>query len=86
MKYKVTTNTIDITENTTIRPDKRFGGWLAVNTGTADATVDGYPLSPGDGLDMTHIRPEIVWGSAIAIVLQSGAKIRFTRLIYSELK
>lgn len=82
MKYKVTTDTQEITTNTTVRADGSFGGWLAVNTGTANATVDGYPLAPGEGLDMTHLHPTVIWGSNISIVLTSGAKVRLTRLMY----
>jgi len=86
MKYRVSTSTQEYTENTTIRPDGKFGGWLAVNTGTANATVDGYTLAPGEGLDYRMLRPNTIWNSTIAIVLTTGAKIRLTRLTYTEVK
>ena len=86
MKQRVTRNTQDYTSNTTVRPDGQFGGWLAINTGTADATVDGYPLAPGEGLDLTHLHPDAIWGSPIQIVLQPGAKIRMTTLLYKSIK
>ena len=84
MGYKVSTNTQDILTSTTIRPGK-FGGWLAVNTGTGDAIVDGYTLAPGEGLDYTHIHPDVIWDMPITINLQAaGSKVRLTRLMYKE--
>lgn len=85
MKYRVSTESRDILKNETIRPNK-YGGWMAVNTGTADATVDGYPLSPGDGLDLTHLSPDVIWDTPIQIVLSPGAKVRITRFLYTEVK
>lgn len=85
MKYKVSTESRDILKNETLRPGK-YGGWMAVNTGTADATVDGYPLAPGEGLDLTHLAPEVIWDTPIQVVLLSGAKVRITRFIYKEVK
>lgn len=85
MKYKVSTESRDIMKNETIRPGN-YGGWMAVNTGTADATVDGYPLAPGDGLDLTHLSPDVLWDTPIQIVLTPGAKIRLTRFLYKEVK
>ena len=79
--YKVTAKTQDILQNTTIRPDKS-GGWLAINTGTNTATVNGYPLAPGEGLDFTKLAPEVVWNSDITITLEKGGMIRLTRLQY----
>lgn len=75
----------DILTNTTIMP-QNYGGWLAVNTGTATAIVDGYELAPGEGLDFTAIPADVVWQSPIQVVLQTGAKVRMTRFLYSELK
>lgn len=80
--YNVTAKTQDILQNTTIRPDKS-GGWLAINTGTNTATVNGYPLAPGEGLDFTKLAPEVRWNSDITITLETGAKVRLTRLQYT---
>lgn len=80
--YNVTAKTQDILQNTTIRPDKS-GGWLAINTGTNTATVNGYPLAPGEGLDFTDLAPEVRWNSDITITLEPGAKVRLTRLQYT---
>lgn len=84
--YKLNTNTQLVTESTTIMPSK-FGGWLAVNTGTTGtATVDGYPLAPGDGLDFTHIHPDVIWNAPIKIVISAGSNIRLTRFVYTHSK
>lgn len=84
MGYKVSTNTQNYAENTTIRPDN-FGGWLAVNIGSANVSVDGYPLAPGEGLDMTHLAPDVRWDKPIQIVITAtGGMVRMTRLIYKQ--
>lgn len=58
---------------------------MAVNTGTAVAIVDGYELQPGDSIDYTTLRPEVIWDSPIMIDLSNtGSKIRITRLRYKE--
>lgn len=81
MRYKITPVIVDITENTTVSPEDKYGGWLAVNIGTADATVLGYPLAPGESLDYRHVlQPGDVWDSSITITVESGARIRLTRL------
>lgn len=82
-RYNVQAQTQDILESTTLMPNK-YGGWLAVNTGTADCTIDGYTLAPGDGLDYTHLPADVIWNSPIKIILPSGGSVRITRLIYSE--
>lgn len=83
--YKLNAKSQDILSNTTLMP-QNFGGWLCVNTGTANATVDGYTLAPGEGLDFTNIPAEVVWNTPIQIVLASGAKVRITRFLYSEVQ
>lgn len=86
MKYKVSSNSQDILTSVTIRP-KNFGGWLAVNTGTADAVVDGYTLAPGEGLNYTHLSPDVIWDMPIVINLTAtGSRVRLTRLLYREVK
>lgn len=83
--YKLNAKSQDILANTTLMP-QNFGGWIAVNTGTATAIVDGYELAPGEGLDFTNIPAEVVWNTPIQIVLASGAKVRITRFLYSEVQ
>ena len=79
---RVTPRILQIDSNTQIQPDK-FSGWLAINTGTAQATVNGYPLAPTEGLDFTSIDPNCIWGSPITIALQTGASVRITLLQYN---
>lgn len=81
--WKVNAKIETYTENATITPS-RFGGWLAMNTGTAVATVAGYDLAPGEGLDFTNLQPDVLWNTPITIVLQAGASVRVTRLQYSK--
>ena len=62
-------------------PEKRFGGWLAVNQGTAAAKVIGYEIQPGEGLDMRDSVPVgSTYGSPITIEIQPGSVVRITRL------
>ena len=85
-RIKCTPKVIDVTENTTLQPEN-YGGWLAVNTGTADVSVDGYTLSPGDGLDFTSLAPNVLWNKQIQIIiLAAGGKVRITRFIYTEVR
>ena len=85
-RIKCTPKTIDVAENTTLQPEN-YGGWLAVNTGTANVSIDGYVLEPGDGLDFTALDPRVLWNKQIQIViLAAGGKVRITRFIYSEAK
>lgn len=85
MAYKVSTEVQTISSNTTLRQG-RYGGWMAVNIGTGGCIVDGYPLAPGEGLDFTHLQPDVLWDKSIDIVCQPGGAIRVTRLIYKEVK
>lgn len=84
--YKVTTKTQDIITSQTIAPDTS-GGWLAINIGAESAIVNGYELMPGQGLDFTHLSPEVVWNSEISIQISSIAtsKVRLTRLYYTKI-
>lgn len=82
-KIKCTPKDIDVTENTTLQPEN-YGGWMAANIGTADAVVDGFPLSPGDGLDFTKLDPHVIWNKQIQITVNAGAKVRVRRLLYSN--
>lgn len=82
--YKATAQIKDYTTSESVDATK-FGGWLAVNTGTAEVSVNGYPLQPGDGLDFTHLHPEVVWGSPIQLqITNPGGRVRLTMLRYSN--
>lgn len=86
-RYKVSAQSLEITSNTTITPEARYGGWMCVNTGTAAAKVMGYPLQPGEGLNFKDAVPAgSIWDTPIQIVLELGATVRITRLQYKEIK
>lgn len=83
MTYQVTSQTLDITSSTTLRPEKKYGAWMAVNQGTNTATVMGYELQPGEGIDMLNAVPAgSYWNDNIRIVINPGALVRITRLQY----
>lgn len=87
MRYTVSATNIDITKNMTIRPEKIYGGWMCVNQGTAVATVMGYELQPGEGLNfLDAVAPGSSWDTPIQVVLSAGAKVRMTRLQYKEVE
>ena len=80
-RFNIVERTVNITESTTLMPEKKYGGWLAVNQGTAAAKVLGYELQPGEGIDMRDNVPAgSTYGSPIVIEIQPGAIIRITRL------
>ena len=81
--YRVSTEEVTYASNTTVRPGK-FGGWYAMNIGTANAKVNGYPIPPMCGLDFTHLHPEAVWAKPIEIIVEPGAQVRMTRFIYQQ--
>ena len=80
-KYTVSAQTKDITLSTTIMPEKKYGAWFCVNTGTAVAKVMGYPLQPSEGLDFLNAVPAgSSWDTPIQIEISTGAVVRITRL------
>ena len=86
-RYKVSQQTVDVTSDTTLKQEEKYGGWFAVNQGTTIATVMGYELQPGEGLDMRDACPiGCVWDSAIQIRPGAGGKVRVTRLQAREIK
>ena len=82
MRYNINITTVDYTASTTLMPEKNYGAWLAINTGTASAFVCGYELQPGEGLSsdsICQLLPGDVWKSPIQIIINTGAKIRISR-------
>lgn len=84
-KYTVKTRTDVVTENKTLTPNQ-YGGWLAVNTGTGNVTVDGVELQPGEGLDFTKLHPDVIWEENIKIVTGNvvGNRVTVIRMVYKE--
>ena len=75
-----------ITTNTRLT-DRKYGGWLAVNIGTAPCTVLGFTLNPSEGLDMRDVVPAGGhWTTPIDITVQPGGSIRLLRLITEPVK
>lgn len=80
MEYKVKDRAVDITESTTLMPEKKYGGWMAVNQGTAAAKVMGFELDPGEGINMLDSIPlGSQYDEPIKIEIQPGAVIRMIR-------
>lgn len=85
MRYKVTTRTETIRQNTKL-DDTKYGGWLCVNTGTAPVTVLGIELQPSEGLDFTSaLQPGDIWVKPIDITVQAGGELRLVRMIYQPI-
>lgn len=82
-KTIVTNRTETIRENITLSP-QGYSGYLAQNIGTANVTVDGFVLEPGEKLDFSSITAE--WQTAITITCQAGGAVRIIRFVYSERK
>lgn len=82
-KYKISSRSETIRENTTITPDG-FCGWLAQNIGDNRAEVNGFVLEPLDKLDFHDMQPDCEWITSIIITFENGeGKLRLTRLQYS---
>ena len=80
---RVSARTESFSASTTIRPQTGYGAWMCVNVGTAAATVMGFPLQPGEGLDLTSAVPAGArWDTDIQIDITPGAVIRIMRLQY----
>lgn len=81
MRYKITPVYENITENKTVMPEEKYGGWMAKNIGTANTTVEGYTLAPGEVLDYRkEVPPGCVWDAPIRITVESGGVVRMVRL------
>ena len=86
-KYTVSAQTKDYSASATIMPEKKYGAWFCVNTGTALAKVMGYPLQPNEGLNFLDAVPAgSSWDTPIQIEISAGAVVRITRLQCKEVK
>lgn len=81
--YNVKTRIEVVRQDTTFN-DKIYGGWLAVNTGTQNATVLQLPLAPGEKLDFTRLHPDVTWEQPIQILPGSGGEVTLIRLLYNQ--
>lgn len=80
---KISARTESFSTSTTITPQDGYGAWMCVNVGTAAATVMGFPLQPGEGLDLTKAVPAgVKWDTNIQIEITPGAIVRVMRLQY----
>ena len=86
-RFKCIARTVDISASTTLVHEDKYGAWMAVNIGTAAATVLGFPLQPGEGLDFTNAVPAgSTFATDIPIVINAGAVVRIMRMQYQEMK
>ena len=80
-KYKISAETRQITTNTTLLPENKYGGWMAVNQGATTAKVFGYELQPGEGIDFRDCVPvDAYWDTPIQIIPGTGGLVVITRL------
>ena len=83
MLYTTKLRAETITTNTRLN-DTKYGGWLAINIGTAEVSVYGVPLQPGEGLSsesIAHLNPGDLWQEPIDITVNTGGAVRFIRSI-----
>ena len=69
--------------------DKKYGSWLAVNTGTTVCKVYGIELQPGEGLSSQNIcqlRPGDLWQDPIEIEVTAPGSLRMLRTIATPIK
>ena len=85
MMWKAKTRIKVLTGNTTIY-DTDFSGWLAVNNGNTDVTINRVTVPPGKGLDYTNIRPYVLWDSPIQFIIPAGGEVVLQQLIYKDVK
>ena len=78
---KVSATTLDISNSTTLMPERKYGAWFCINTGTAAAKVMGYDILPGEGLNFLNaVSAGSSWDTPIQIIINPGAVVRITRL------
>lgn len=86
MSYKIKQRAETILSNVRLNDDK-YGGWKAINIGTAPVEVYGVHLQPGEGLDyMSSMQPGDLWQEPIDIVIQPGGAVRLLRLLCTPIK
>ena len=79
MKVQAVTQTY--TESTVL-PKDNYGGWMCANVGSIPASVMGYELQPGKGLDFLNVG-DAIWSTPISLDIPAGGAIRITRLRFS---
>lgn len=85
-KYGVNLRVETISSNARLN-DKKYGGWKAINIGTAAVTVYGVELQPGEGLDfMAGMLPNEIWQEPIEITVQPGGTVRLMRKLVTPIK
>lgn len=83
MGYQIKQRAETITANTRLT-DTKYCGWLALNIGTADVTVYGVTLAPGEGLSSQSIIQTTAadrWTEPIDITVQPGGAVRMLRTV-----
>ena len=83
--YGVKLRVETITANARLN-DNIYGGWKAINIGSAPVTVYGVELLPGEGLDfMAGMQPNEIWQEPIEITVQAGGAVRLMRKIVTPI-
>lgn len=78
---------VETIATTTRLTDEKYGGWMAVNTGSAACEVMGISLLPTEGISFLDAVPAgSYWTQPIDIVVNPGGQIRLVRMIYEEIK
>ena len=77
IQYEIKLRAETITTNTRLN-DNKFGGWKAINIGSAPVTVYDVELQPGEGLQF-DMQPSEVWKEPIEITVQPGGAVRLLR-------
>ena len=86
--YAIKQRAETITENTRLNENK-YGGWLAVNTGTTICKVYGIELQPGEGLSsqsICQLRPGDRWEEPIDIEVIAPGSIRMLRTLATPIR
>ena len=76
----------DVVTTPTTFNETAYSGWLAINSGSANATVLGVPLAPGERLDYHDLQPEVRFTSPIFIDPGTSGEVILLRTIYNESK
>ena len=86
--YSIKQRSETITANTRLN-ETQYYSWLAVNVGTANVTVYGIELQPGEGLSSQSIAqtsPGDLWQEPIDITIQTGGALRMLRALATPIR